>query len=241
MSGDRRRWEQLPGEIRNQIISYLPLPGQKGSILASVCRDWQSMIEPLIFAEVRLTISRLADPRALNIMFRKRHYIHHIFLEVALLPHSYILTTSTRAPNLQPPARIAFKSLFAALGTWEPRGDLVLSIVSKISVTPTLEHILDPAVLYIDDKFEKHWWRRLPSVPAVGVVFIHTPSHTRWDPLMLSGMFTRFPNMKELCHQGCWDYVPRIILPGTGAPQWDQFTDKRKCLLNPRQFCRCNH
>lgn len=243
MSGDRRRWDELPGEIRNAIVDYLPFPGEKGSLLAPVCREWQSMIEPHNFAEISLTIPRLADPSTRHILFRKRYYIRRICFYVQERFNQISVALGPANVEFDPSTRNAFEGLFAALSTWEPRGDLVLSINprSMPSPMPTLEDTnIDPVALTSDHKSEPLWWRGLPSVPAVGVVLIHPPPIPKsWNMLALSSMFTRFPNMQELCYQGSWSYA----LPGPliGRPYMSLPIDPCKCLLNPRQFRRYNH
>ena len=76
-----------------------------------------------------------------------------------------------------------------------------------------------------DEEPEMQWWRGLPFVPVVGVVLLRQQTRRRWKPVALANMLTRFPNMKELCYEP-WREWSGI----------ETHTDKRKCLLDPRQF-----
>ncbi|KAM3557762.1 hypothetical protein ARSEF4850_004931 [Beauveria asiatica] len=134
MDGDRISWGSLPPEIRNEIIGLLPSLGGRCSQLATVCQAWRSILEPRNFAEISLTVPRLADPNSQALLLRKRNQIRYIWFRVELREYDcrrcgiagddfglmddidYQLIVG------------AFQSLFTTLGAWEPRGDLVLDI-----------------------------------------------------------------------------------------------------------------
>ncbi|KAI5462731.1 hypothetical protein BGZ63DRAFT_354952 [Mariannaea sp. PMI_226] len=134
MSSDRTSWVYLPPEIRNEILGLLPVLGGRCSLLATVARDWQSIIEPLNFAEISLTVPRLADRNSQTILFRKRSQIRYIWFRVELKQYDCRKCVNTDQDgwglgniNNQFIAD-AFESLFTTLSAWEPRGDLVLDI-----------------------------------------------------------------------------------------------------------------
>ncbi|KAI1504875.1 hypothetical protein F5X99DRAFT_431936 [Biscogniauxia marginata] len=127
-------WDCLPPEIRNEIIGLLPVLGGRCSLLATVARDWQSIIEPLNFAEISLTVPRLADLNPQAILLRRRSQIRYIWFRVELKHYdcSQCANTDQDSWGLD---KIddqfiadAFESLFTTLSAWEPRGDLVLDI-----------------------------------------------------------------------------------------------------------------
>ena len=72
-----------------------------------------------------------------------------------------------------------------------------------------------------DEEPEMEWWRSLPLVPVVGVVLLRQQTRRRLKPVALANMFTRFPNIKELCYE-----------PWREWTEIERQTDKRKCLLD---------
>ncbi|OIW26987.1 hypothetical protein CONLIGDRAFT_580337 [Coniochaeta ligniaria NRRL 30616] len=115
MSRDRTSWGCLPPEIRNEIVGLLPVLGGRCSLLATVARDWQSIVEPLNFAEISLTI-------------------RYIWFRVELKQYDCSQCANTDRgrwglDNIDNQfIADAFESLFTILSVWEPRGDLVLDI-----------------------------------------------------------------------------------------------------------------
>lgn len=250
MPEDRASTSALSPKIYNRIFGYLP----RLSILATVCRDWQTMIEKRTFAQISLTIPCLADTNTLSILFRKRNYIRYILFRVDLEQYR-----AEGCANKEPGTRDVsptgnriivdgFESLFRALSSWEPRGDLVLDIdvsppswhqlyfrchspwpelceAHQYAEKKALHHIIDIAS-FTDEESEMWWWRGLPLVPVVGCVHLGHLSYRQWDPAALSSMLTRFPNMEVLCYE-YWRYKHA-----------DSYTDERKCLFYPRQSNR---
>lgn len=134
MSRDRSSWGSLPPELRNEIIGLLPVLGGRCSVLATIARDWQSIIEPLNFAEISLTVPRLADPTSQAILFRKRSQIRYIWFRVELKQYDCSQCANTDRDSWgldnidNQLIADAFESLFTTLSAWQPRGDLVLDI-----------------------------------------------------------------------------------------------------------------
>lgn len=136
MSGNRFCWGLLPGEIRNEIVGLLPTVGAKCSLAATVCQEWLSILEPLNFSEISLTVPRLIDPGSLSILSRKRRQIRYIWFRVELKQYD-CSECGDRDPDRWGLDNIdnqlivdAFEKLFATLSTWEPRprGNLMLDI-----------------------------------------------------------------------------------------------------------------
>ncbi|KAF5002822.1 hypothetical protein FGRMN_76 [Fusarium graminum] len=134
MARNQTSWGCLPPEIRNEIIGLLPILGGKCSQLATVSQAWRSIIEPLNFAEISLTVPRLADLNSQAIMLRKRNQIRYIWFRVELKQYDCRKCTNTDQElwglDSIDNQFIAdgFGSLFLTLSAWEPRGDLVLDI-----------------------------------------------------------------------------------------------------------------
>lgn len=134
MSSDQTSWYSLPPEIRNEILSLLPALGGRCSLLATVSREWLSVIEPLNFAEISLTAPRLADLNSQALLSRKRSQIRYIWFRVELKQYDCTQCANTDRDRWGLDAidnqfiADAFESLFTMLSAWEPRGDLVLDI-----------------------------------------------------------------------------------------------------------------
>lgn len=131
---DRTSWNRLPPEIQNEIIDLLPILGGKCSQLATVSRAWQSIIEPLNFAEISLTVPRLTDLNSQAILVRKRNQIRYIWFQVELKQYDCRQCVNTDQDHwglddIDNQLIVdAFENLFTTLSAWEPRGDLVLDI-----------------------------------------------------------------------------------------------------------------
>ncbi|GKU21785.1 unnamed protein product [Fusarium langsethiae] len=134
MASNKGFWVHLPPEIQVEIIRILPSVGGKCGQLVTVCRAWQTILEPLNFAEISLTVPRLVDPKSRDILFGKRNLIRYIWFRVELKEYDCI-----RCCNEDPDLSglddtdnqfivDAFEGLFTMLSVWEPRGDLVLDI-----------------------------------------------------------------------------------------------------------------
>ncbi|PNP77721.1 hypothetical protein FNYG_08802 [Fusarium nygamai] len=134
MAMDRTPWGRLPPEVQNEIVGLLSILGGKCSQLATVSRAWRSIIEPLNFADISLTVPRLTDPNSQAILARNRNQIRYVWFRVEL--KQYDCTECLNADRDQWGLDEidnqfivdAFESLFTTLSTWEPRGDLVLDI-----------------------------------------------------------------------------------------------------------------
>ncbi|KAF5674529.1 PRANC domain-containing protein [Fusarium heterosporum] len=134
MARSKTSWGYLPPEIRNEIISLLPVLGGKCSQLATVSQAWRSIIEPLNFAEISLTVPRLADFNSQAVLLRKRNQIRYIWFQVELKQYDCRRCANADRDlwgldNIDNQFIVdAFESLFTTLSAWEPRGDLVLDI-----------------------------------------------------------------------------------------------------------------
>ncbi|KAL7926927.1 hypothetical protein ACQKWADRAFT_318145 [Trichoderma austrokoningii] len=97
-----------------------------------VSREWQAVIEPHIFAYIRITPQRIAQLNAMT--QRNRRHVRYIWFCIELRrydcrqcdsPDPRSLPTSGSENKLM---LKSFQSLFTALATWEPNGRLTLDI-----------------------------------------------------------------------------------------------------------------
>ncbi|RFN47635.1 pranc domain protein [Fusarium flagelliforme] len=84
-----------------------------------------------------------------------------------------------------------------------------------------------------DEPLEMKWWRSLPLVPVVGVVLLRQQTRRRWKPTALANMFTRFPNMKDLCYEPWreWDDIIEIETNERTQTMIESFASTRLCNL----------
>ncbi|KIL91034.1 hypothetical protein FAVG1_05730 [Fusarium avenaceum] len=134
MARNRTSWGYLPPSIQSKIIGLLPSLGGRYSQLVTVSKVWQSIIEPLNFAEISLTVQRLADLNSQAILSRRRNQIRYIWFRVELKQYDCRKCANTDQDlwgldNIDNQfIADAFESLFTTLSLWDPRGDLVLDI-----------------------------------------------------------------------------------------------------------------
>lgn len=187
-------WYHFPPEIRNKIL--FTLVEDKSCKLASaatVCCEWQAIIEPHTFAYIRLTPSRLAK---LNSMTkRNRSLVHYLWFCIELPPYKCIQCDWSMASIPLPGTSMsedklilkAFRSLFSTLSVWESSGNLTLdiSLYSKsdnehafkyITFMPDAQgHRVQQMSVVENEEHDKHrWvarapWPLLPLPPPISL------------------------------------------------------------------------
>ncbi|KAH6691441.1 hypothetical protein F5X68DRAFT_220863 [Plectosphaerella plurivora] len=127
-------WSSLPLYARNEILKLLPALDWKCSQLTTVCREWQSVLEPLNLANITLTAPRLAEPFTQAILSRAslRKHIRYIWFRIELKQYDcdqYFDKEELCMDDVDNQFIVdAFQSLFTTLSTWEPSGTLALDI-----------------------------------------------------------------------------------------------------------------
>ena len=123
-------WDSLPVEIQTHILDALVLH-EDSARYASICRAWQTIIEPRIFARLKVTQSRLASFS--DIAYRHRHLVKYIWLSVESFEEYHcpqcgcVAINSWRQVSTQT-IRKSIQDLIIPLSKWEPSGSLVLDI-----------------------------------------------------------------------------------------------------------------
>ncbi|KAL6831015.1 hypothetical protein J3E69DRAFT_328366 [Trichoderma sp. SZMC 28015] len=132
-------WDSLPAEIRIKILEKVANQKHPGwASLASVCREWQFVLEKLNFHKISLQVSCL-DDLSLQVSCldgfallspQTRKLVHHIYFHVELPGYSYKCCSEHRSPliNVSPLVTDAILRLFSILSTWEPAGNLALEL-----------------------------------------------------------------------------------------------------------------
>jgi hypothetical protein len=124
-------WTSLPAEIRLMILEAITQQKHPGwASLASVCREWQLVIEKRNFHQLKLQASCLDDFKRLIV--RQRNLIRHIRLDIEL--PKYLCRACTRNESISRAGRNSSKfikgiwKLFRVLSTWEPAKGLTLEL-----------------------------------------------------------------------------------------------------------------
>ena len=124
------KWASLPAEIRLMILSaiaYQKYPGWAS--LASVCREWQYVLEEANFYKMKLKVPCLDDFESM-VSPQKKKLIHHIYLDVELPRYTSTCCSKRRSPSARISSIVSngIWKLFSILSTWRPVTHLALEI-----------------------------------------------------------------------------------------------------------------
>jgi hypothetical protein len=173
-------WSQFPSEIKYMILEALT--GDKSCKLSNaavVSREWQAVLEPHIFAYIRVTSQRIAQLNAMT--QRNRHHVRYIWFCIELERYDCLDCDPFDSRALQT-SKIenklilkSFRSLFTALSMWEPNGSLTLDIglYSKsdnehafkyLTFMPDAAgHQIEPLSIAGSEEPDKHRWETTVS------------------------------------------------------------------------------
>ncbi|KAL6700850.1 hypothetical protein J3F84DRAFT_132712 [Trichoderma pleuroticola] len=119
----------LPPEIRIMILKIVANQKHPGwASLASVCREWQDVLEEINFHKISLQVSHLDDFAVLSP--QKRKLIHHIYFSIELPRYRYRCCSERRSRlvDINPIVNEAVRRLFSILSLWVPSGNLALEL-----------------------------------------------------------------------------------------------------------------
>ncbi|ETS03689.1 hypothetical protein M419DRAFT_75104 [Trichoderma reesei RUT C-30] len=123
-------WTFLPAEIRTMILNVIARQKHPGwASLASVCREWQSVLEPANFDKLKLRVSCLDDFSSV-VSPSRTSIIHHICLNIEL-PRYACDDCCRRLSMYDNTSSIVSNGiwrLFSILSAWKPAGDLALEL-----------------------------------------------------------------------------------------------------------------
>ena len=123
-------WSSLLPEIRNAILDTivdLRLPGW--SALASVSKEWQSVIGARNMAKLKLRKESCFD--GLKTIVQQRHLVKHIYLSIELPSYPCHGCTGSPRPDHEDYDHIigqAIDTVTSILSTWETEGPLTLDL-----------------------------------------------------------------------------------------------------------------
>ncbi|KAI1140318.1 hypothetical protein F5Y05DRAFT_313647 [Hypoxylon sp. FL0543] len=213
------RWISLPAEIRLMIletIAYQKSPGWAS--FASVCKEWQYVLEKANFHKITLGISRLDDFES-TISAQKRELIHHIYLNIELPRYTPICCSKRRSrpTGINSLVSDGIRKLFFILSSWKPVHNLALEINA-----------------YSPSDFE-HWFKTLSSdddehdvesMPDTWKSQCHDPRHG-W----IHGQQVRAPPRSAMLRL----FRPILLVFDETLPRVQAIT----CFIIRRQLRRC--
>ncbi|KAI0545743.1 hypothetical protein F4679DRAFT_452140 [Xylaria curta] len=123
-------WISLPAEIRLMILEIVACQKYPGwASLASVCREWQHVLEKVNFHKIKLRVPCLAKFRRYATP-QKRELIRHICLDVVLPQYNSKCCSRRRSPSARISCIVSdgIWKLFSILRTWGPAKNLALEI-----------------------------------------------------------------------------------------------------------------
>lgn len=122
-------WASLPTELRLLILKEISHQKYRGwTLCAAVCKEWQTIIEPINFCRLALQVSCLDGLE--NLIIRQRPLVQYICLNIEL--PRYACPTCQRNATFSNRNSTIFRKailrLFSILNTWQPTGRLTLEL-----------------------------------------------------------------------------------------------------------------
>ncbi|KAK5998763.1 hypothetical protein PT974_01145 [Cladobotryum mycophilum] len=123
-------WNYMPLEVRLMIleaIAYQKNPGWAS--LASVCREWQAVLEKANFHKLKLRVPCLDDFESM-VPPHKRGLVSHLWLDIELPRYTSACCSKKVSPPVKNSSFVsdAIWELFSILSTWKPANNLTLEL-----------------------------------------------------------------------------------------------------------------
>lgn len=124
------KWISLPAEIRLMILEAIAYQKNSGwASLASVCREWQHVLEKANYYKMKLGVSCLDNFESIA-STQKRALIHHICLDFELPRYTPKCCSKRRIPPVRIDSIVSngISRLLSILSSWSPSNKLALEI-----------------------------------------------------------------------------------------------------------------
>ncbi|KAK1689293.1 hypothetical protein BDP55DRAFT_545700 [Colletotrichum godetiae] len=136
-------WGSLPWELRQMILQTIARQTSGWGACASVCKEWQAILEKESFRQLKLQVSCLADIEAI-ISIKQAQLVRHIWLNVELKPYTCRSCQTTEsyswACGNNHVARRAITKLFSILSRWPVVEGAELTLELSIQSPSDKEH-----------------------------------------------------------------------------------------------------
>lgn len=225
---EAQSWVSLPVEIRLLILTTIAEQKYPGwASFASVCREWQHVLEKVNFHKLKLGLSCLDGFRAI-ISPQKQELIRHIYFDIELPRYKPACCCS--APRSQSTdiddiintiVSDGILTLFSILSTWRPANDLALEL--NVYSPSDCEHWFKNIYLSSD---EVEHDADVSTDASRAVILYDDPKHG-W----LHGQQVESPRRSAINQL----FRPTWVLLGDLLPRVPAVT----CLIIRRQLRRC--
>ncbi|KAL6902626.1 hypothetical protein GGI43DRAFT_382807 [Trichoderma evansii] len=199
-------WSQFPPEIKCMILEALT--DDKNCILSNaavVSREWQAVIEPHIFAYIRVTSQRIAQLNAMP----QRNRDHSLFTALNTWEPNGSLTLYISLYSKSDNEH-AFKYLtfmpdatghqvepMSIAGSEEPnKHRWETTVLGSIPPERSLERLFGHVWLPIKD--ERKCWAQTPKVLAVTRLEMRLQTYRRWETFTVSQILSHLPGLPLL-------------------------------------------
>ncbi|KAI1469211.1 uncharacterized protein F4812DRAFT_470273 [Daldinia caldariorum] len=167
-------WTSFPAEIRLIILATIANQKHPGwASPASVCREWQHVLEKANFHKIKLRVPCLDEFEHIAAP-QKRELIRHICLNVELPRYTSTCCSKRRSPSARISSIVSdgIWKLFSILSTWGPANNLALEI--NVYSPSDCEHWFKNIYLSSDDV--EHHEDAMPNAWRTGSQY-HDPQH----------------------------------------------------------------
>lgn len=217
------KWISLPAEIRFMILETIAYhKNSRWASLASVCREWQHVLEKVNFYKMKLRVSCLDDFECM-VSPQKRALIHHICFDVELPRYTSTCCSKRRAPSVKigPIVSDGIWKLFSILSAWSPANNLALEI--NVFSPSDCDHWFRN--LYLSSYDVEHDEDAIPDAWRTGARY-HDPQHG-W----IHGQQVKAPPNSAMERL----FRPILLVFPEMLPRVEAVT----CLIIRRQLRRC--
>lgn len=123
-------WTSLPAEIRLRILGHITHEKPHGWVsLASVCKEWQTVVEKENYRKLKLRSSRLGEFESM-VPPQKRQLIRHIWLDIELRRYGTRCCSKRHSSMKTMGCTVtkAIRRIYSILSSWETGNELTLEL-----------------------------------------------------------------------------------------------------------------
>ncbi|KAM6485369.1 hypothetical protein HDV62DRAFT_404083, partial [Trichoderma sp. SZMC 28011] len=228
-------WSQHPPEIKCMILEALTDDKNcRLSNAAVVSREWQAVIEPHIFAYIRVTPQRIAQLNAMT--QRNRDHVRYIWFCIELEQYDCRKCDSFDRRGFQTNKsenKLILKSFYLTLDiSLYSKSDNEHAFKYLTFMPDATGHQVEPMSIARSEEPDKHrWettvlgsippkgsldrlfghcWAQTPKVPAVTRLEMRLQTYHRWETFTVSQILSHLPNLREFHYEIWMQWFPEM-------------------------------